>query len=126
MSGSFFGKGCHLQKEASGGVEGLAVTTVERVATLCSTAVISPEVGAWVLSIQRAVGGSLASLSNPRDRRLKFIFLVWMRQNRACGYTSSLLYDTMCDRQLSFSLSSLPFSEIKGKVKGEVILQRWW
>ena len=54
-----------------------------------------------------------------------------MRQNRVCRCASLLLYDTVCDRQLSFSLSSfqrsfLPLSEIKSKVKCEVVLQRWW
>lgn len=72
---------------------------------------------------ERAVDGSLASFSNPRG----------LRQNRACRSTSLLLYDTVCDRQLCFSLNSfqrflLSLSEIKGKVKGEVVLQgsSWW
>ena len=63
VSGNFFGKGCRLQKENSGGVEGLAVTTVQLMATLCSTAVVSPEMRAWVFRIQRAVGGVGGSLA---------------------------------------------------------------
>lgn len=117
MSGSFFGKGWHLQKETSGGVEGFAVTTVQLVATLCSAAVVGPQMWARLFRIQRAVSGSLASFSNPRG----------LRQNRACRSTSPLLHGRVCDRQLSFSLNSfqrslLSLSEIKGKVKGQVIL----
>lgn len=57
VSGNFFGKGRHLQKESSGGVEGLAGTTMQLVAVLCSTAVVSPETWAWVFGIRRALGG---------------------------------------------------------------------
>lgn len=53
MSGRFFGKGCHLQKETSGEIEGLAVTVVQLVAALCNTAIFRPETWAGVFKIPR-------------------------------------------------------------------------
>lgn len=53
VSGRFFGKGCHLQKETSGEIEGLAVTVVQVVAALCNTAIFRPEIWAGVFKIPR-------------------------------------------------------------------------
>lgn len=105
VSGSFFGKGCPLQKETSGGVEGhlwLPYTWWQHCAALlwsvlscglCFSESRKLLIGLWCNSVTQEVKDWSSNSWSEQDRR-------------GLADQPLVLYDTMCDRQLSFLLDS--------------------